>query len=167
MSLAGRSPAAEGAPRVTPDRLLGEAPFTTPPALSGAAKPTAWVASNHPDVTTYPCCPGDPDPNCCDGDECSYDLVPDEEIDLQAACIVQALALNPGADPTAVKATCAKLWSTDPPPANQQTICVRAKLDYDLTTHGQCASQADAEAFCAHYDNDACPAGVYTCDVPK
>jgi hypothetical protein len=135
--------------------------------LPGAAKPTAWVASNHPDVTTYQCCPGDPNPNCCDGDDCSYDLVPDDEIDLQAACIVQGLAEDPSADPAAVKASCAALWSTDPPPANQQTICIRAKLDYDYTTSGQCPSQQAAEAFCAAYGNDACPEGVYTCDLPN
>lgn len=44
---------------------------------------------------------------------------------------------------------------------------MRAKLDYDYTTDGQCASEADAEAFCAAYQNDACPTGVYTCDVPN
>jgi hypothetical protein len=134
--------------------------------LPGASKPTSWVASIHPDVTTYQCCPGDPSPECCDDSDCSYDLVPDEEIDLQAACIVQGLSLDPDADPQAIKSRCANLWSTDPPPANQATICVRAKLDYDYTASGQCQSESDAQAFCAAYGNNACPEGVYTCDVP-
>ncbi len=135
--------------------------------LPGASKPTAWVASNHPDVTTYQCCPGDPNPNCCDDGDCSYDLVPDEQIDLQAACIVQGLSEDPGADPQAIKAQCAALWSTDPPAANQQTICIRAKLDYDYTTKGQCPSEQAAQAFCVAYANNACPQGVYTCEVPN
>lgn len=134
--------------------------------LPGASKPTAWVASNHPDVTTYQCCPGDPNPNSCDDGDYSYELVPDGEIDLQAACIVQGSSLEPGADPQEVKATCAALWKTDPPPANQTTIYVRARLNYDYTTSGQCKTASDAEAFCAAYGNNACPAGVYTCDVP-
>jgi len=32
--------------------------------LPGATKTTKWVASNHPDVTPYQCCPNDPNPNC-------------------------------------------------------------------------------------------------------
>ncbi|MCW8928945.1 MAG: hypothetical protein OQL19_01755 [Gammaproteobacteria bacterium] len=131
--------------------------------LPGASKPTAWVAGNHPDVTTYQCCPGDPNSNCGG----SYDLVQDETIDLQVACIIQALGADPAADPTTVKAACAQAWAVNPSPANKATICVRAKQDYDFTTDGQCKTQAEAEAFCNYYNNNACPTGVYSCNVPK
>jgi hypothetical protein len=48
----------------------------------------------------------------------------------------------------------------------QHTICVRAKLDYDYTTTGQCKTPADADAFWNYYQNNPCPAGIYTCNVP-
>jgi len=129
--------------------------------LPGAERPTAWVAGNHPDVTSYQCCPGDPHPSC----QGSYDLVADEKIDLQVACIIQALAEDPGADPDTVKGRCAEQWALNPPPANQSAICVRARLDYNFEAQGQCPTPEAARAFCTHFVNNACPAGIYTCDT--
>lgn len=144
-----------------PVDILGVGTSTLP----GASKPTSWIASNHPDVTTYQCCPGDPSSGCTNpGYPPAYDLIPDEKIDLQAACIILGLAEDPAADPIAIKTACAAEWDTSPSVANQQTICVRAKLDYDFTTQGQCKSQSAAEAFCSYYQNNACPTDVYSCD---
>lgn len=135
--------------------------------LPGATKATKWVASNHPDVTPYQCCPNDPNSNCTSSEYGnSYDLIPDEKIDLQASCIIQELSLNQAADPSTVKAQCKLDWDTNPSVQNQQTICVQAKLDYNFSSTGQCKSKADALAFCAYYQNNACPSGVYTCDIP-
>ncbi len=133
--------------------------------LPGADKPTAWVAANHPDVTTYQCCPNDPDTEHCCSESygCSYDLVPDEIIDLTAACIIQELAQSPQTTPPDAKTQCQNEWSINPSEANKQTICVRAKLDYDFTTEGQCKCQEAAEAFCKAYNNNPCPDGVFTC----
>lgn len=131
--------------------------------LPGASAPTAWVASNHPDVTTYQCCPGDPNKKC-DG---SHDLVADEKIDLQAACIIQKLAEDPSIEPHAAKQQCYEAWDESPSAENLRTICVRAKLDYDFTTEGQCKTTQEAEDFCSYYNNNACPTNIYTCDLPK
>lgn len=135
--------------------------------LPGASKATKWVASNHPDVTPYQCCPNDPNTNCTSAEYGnSYDLIPDEKIDLQASCIIQALSLNNAADPDTVKAQCKLDWDTNPSVQNLQTICVQAKLDYNFSSTGQCQSKADALAFCNYYQNNACPSGVFSCDVP-
>ncbi|MFV1874066.1 MAG: hypothetical protein ACMZ64_12160 [Oleiphilus sp.] len=135
--------------------------------LPGASKATNWVASNHPDVTPYQCCPNDPNPNCTSKEYGnSYNLIPDEKIDLQASCIIQALSLNPSADPETVKAQCKLDWDTSPSTSNLQTICVQAKLDYNFSSTGQCKSKTDALAFCQYYQNNACPTGVYTCETP-
>ncbi len=73
-----------------------------------AGKKTAWVAGNHPNVTSYQCCPGDPSKDCQahDGYPVADQLIPDAKTDLMVACIEQGLATNPSADPNAVKAQC-------------------------------------------------------------
>ncbi len=50
--------------------------------LGDNSKKTPWIATNHPDVTSYNCCTGDPSRRCGD----SFQLIADEEIDFVAAC---------------------------------------------------------------------------------
>lgn len=139
--------------------------------LPGASLPTPWVAGNHPDVTSYQCCPGDKNSNCSSptyGN--SWDLVADEQIDFQVLCITQLLAENPGMAPSAAKASCYQQWGQPMgslSTANQHTLCVQAKQDYEYKAPGHCASVEDAEAFCSYYNNNPCPSGVYTCTVPS
>jgi hypothetical protein len=132
--------------------------------LPGATKTTSWVAGNHPDVTSYQCCPGDTTPACSG----STNLIPDEQIDFQVLCITQLLQ-NPSIKPSDAKAACYQSWGQPVgslPPANQSALCIQAKMDYDYTTAGKCKTQQDAQAFCAAYQNNACPPGIYTCAIP-
>lgn len=134
--------------------------------LPGSVLPTPWVAGNHPDVTSYQCCPGDPNANCGG----SYSLVSDEQIDFQVLCITQLLAQSPGLDPNAAKATCYAQWGqtfSSLSSTSQHALCVQAKQDYEYKSTGQCKTSTDAEAFCNYYQNNPCPTGVYTCDVPS
>lgn len=129
--------------------------------LQDASKPTAWVAGNHPTVTTYQCCPGDPYPGC-DG---SFELVPDEQIDFQVACIAMLLGQDPTMNPTDAQQKCAQQWGgsfESLSPAAQHTICIQAKLDNDNPS-ARCASQADAAAYCDAHDNNAC--ATYDCSL--
>jgi len=122
-------------------------------------KKTAWVAGNHPNVTSYQCCPGDPSKGCqANGSYPAADqLIPDEQTDLMVACIEQKLAANPAADPHHVKKQCLKSWNShDMPHANQVALCVRARLDYSWNGIGNCKTKAEAEDFCKKHDNQAC-----------
>lgn len=133
--------------------------------LGGANQSTSWVAGNHPDVTTYQCCPGDPNTNC-DG---SFSLIPDEQIDFQVLCIAQVLAEKPNTSPALAKAYCFTQWGgafSSMPVANQRTMCIQAKQDYQYSANGQCKTREQAETFCTNYNNNPCPTGVYTCNVP-
>lgn len=124
-----------------------------------AGKKTAWVAGNHPNVTSYQCCPGDPSKDCQahDGYPVADQLIPDEKTDLMVACIEQGLATNPAADPNKVKAQCAASWNSPViPPANQATLCVRARLDYSWNGIGNCKTTAEATDFCNRHANNAC-----------
>jgi hypothetical protein len=126
-----------------------------------------WVATNHPDVTTYQFCPGDPNntstskPSQCNPSSTTYvsdQLVQDELMDLQAACALQALATTPGLSPQAALAQCQTVWCTaDNGICRKQDVCVQARLDYSFTSPGQCKCQQAAEAFCAANANNACP----------
>lgn len=134
--------------------------------LPGSVLPTPWVAGNHPDVTSYQCCPGDPNSNCGG----SYSLVSDEQIDFQVLCITQLLAQNPGMDPNAAKSSCYTQWGqpfSSLSSSSQHSLCVQAKQDYEYKSTGQCKTSTDAEAFCNYYNNNPCPTGVYTCTVPS
>lgn len=129
--------------------------------LAGSSRPTAWVAGNHPVSTTYQCCPGDPDP-ACDG---SFDLVQDEQIDLQVACIAMALGQDPSMDPTQAQQQCQAQWGgsfSSLSAASQHTICIQAKLDNDDRA-AQCGSPEAAAAYCDAHGNNAC--ATFDCDV--
>jgi hypothetical protein len=134
--------------------------------LPGAKVPTPWVAGNHPDVTSYQCCPGDPNASCSG----SYNLVSDEQIDFQVLCITQLLAQSPGLDPNSAAATCKQQWGlpfSSLSSTSQHALCVQAKQDYEYKSTGQCKTAQDAEAFCNYYQNNPCPTNVYTCTLPS
>lgn len=136
--------------------------------LGGATKLTPWIGTNHPDVTTYECCPNDPSTQHCYDEEYgwSYDLIPDEQIDLQAACFIQAMGADPSRDPQTVKSECQAAWGVELsklPPVNAHTLCVQAKLDNNDPA-ARCDSVAAAEAYCDAFDDDPCH--DFTCTVP-
>lgn len=131
--------------------------------LPGADRPTPWVASNHPDVTSYQCCANDPAEGCDD----SCDLERDVRIDLQAACILENMAAHPDRSPENVKKECHREWVTDPDSANQRETCIRARLDYTWEVDGRrCESREKAQTFCSYYDDNPCPDEQHKCEVP-
>lgn len=125
--------------------------------LPGQKKSTKWVAGNHPDVTTYQCCPGDPNPKC--NGSCA--LVQDEIVDLSVACTIKTLAEKPHADPEKAQSSCFKLWNSK---EKRHAVCAQARLDYDFTSKGMpCKCQAAADRFCSDNVDNACatdPGGV-------
>ncbi|MCA9569030.1 MAG: hypothetical protein KC656_14370, partial [Myxococcales bacterium] len=127
---------------------------------------TAWVATNHPDVASYNCCPGDTSEACCDGTwtgttcepnssgyQWSWDLHPDEVSDFTGACYFENTSANPTAPLGDFALTCARgiLWG-------EATICVQGRQDYtfqEATAHCNCKEAA--EAFCASNGFSLCP----------
>lgn len=157
-----------GRPFVAP----GEVGTFTP--VTGPSIP--WVATNHPDVTTYQHCKGDPgksktaqsgddtDLISLRGSSAAQDytddaLVADELLDLQAACTLKALAESPGLSPEDAMAQCKQVWCTeDNGICLRRQVCIQARLDYDFGAgSGQCKCEAAAEAFCNANANNACP----------
>lgn len=135
-------------------------------------KTTNWVAGNHPNVTSYQCCPGDPSKKCQPTEKyTSTSLIADEKTDLMVACIAKGLGENPAADVNKLKTACQAAWnpgdSSPLPPENQVTLCVRARLDYSWDGIGNCKTTTEAQAFCRKHDNNACaanPKGIpFTC----
>lgn len=121
--------------------------------LPGQKKATKWVAGNHPDVTTYQCCPGDPNSKCAG----STSLVQDEIIDLSVACTIKNLAEKPWADPAIAQASCSTLWNSK---GKQHAVCAQARLDYDFTSAGMpCKCQEAADKFCSDNTDNACVTG--------
>ena len=152
-----------GVSRVKP----GDVGTTT--GISGG-KNTNWVAGNHPNVTSYQCCPGDPNPFCQTSGsyQTPTNLIRDEKTDLMVACIEKELGENPAADVNKLKAECKAEWNSNKlSSANQQTLCIRARLDYSWSGIGNCKTTADALAFCEKHNDNACastPQGVpYHC----
>lgn len=144
------------------DPDTGEKIFTEMPYV-GIYKDMPWVASNHPDVTSYNCCAGDPD-NKCTSDNTygnSWSLLKDESIDLVSICTVKTLSDNPDLNPKSARSTCEKTWRWET--ADQATkykICVQAKMDYNYTTKGKCETEQEAENFCSYYANNPCPTDI-------
>jgi hypothetical protein len=113
---------------------------------------TAWIASNHPDVTTYQCCAKDPD---CASKEYgnSWDLVADETLDFTEACWVRGAAARPQ-DPFALQGACKTLVES-----MGADVCTQARLDYDYDSDGSCNCTTAAEGFCSGHAMNACPNG--------
>lgn len=138
--------------------------------LPGATKATSWVAGNHPNVTSYQCCPNDPYQKCTDTGTTpptkSYSLIADEQVDLQVACTIMTLSRNQSLAPAKASETCSAAWGGDPAkllPANARTLCVQAKLD-NQNPAAKCSTVEAAEAYCTAYGNNAC--FDFTCSVP-
>lgn len=128
--------------------------------LPGASKGTPYILGNHPDVTTYQCCPGDPSSQCD-----SYDLIPDEQIDLTIACWVKRMSEDPDRDPESVEKECHHAWGRpvgELPEETQFKICVRARLDNDACFHDDVTPE-EAAAYCKKYENNPC--ANYRCTV--
>lgn len=133
-----------------------------------------WVATNHPDVTTYQSCPGDTSKSDkkADATPVKYsdnNLVADELMDLRAACALRLIAASPGqVKPQDALNQCAKIWCTDNNGICQRkAVCIQARLDYNYTSPGNCKCEAAAAAFCAANDNNACPSptSVTSCEA--
>jgi hypothetical protein len=133
-------------------------------------KKTNWVAGNHPNVTSYQCCPGDPSPDCqaSSSHPAFTNLLRDEKIDLMVACIEKGLGENSAADIIKLKAECTAEWnSRNIPSKSQQALCIRARLDYSWNGIGNCKTAADALAFCKKHGDNACAStpqqSIYKC----
>ena len=131
--------------------ILGTGTATIP----GASKPTPYIMGNHPDVTTYQCCPKDPSSQCG-----SFDLIADEEVDVQIACWAQAMSENPDADPQATLANCKNKWVTNRSPDDDLTFCALARIDSN-ECFGKDLDWATAINYCKSNDNNPCAS--YAC----
>lgn len=118
--------------------------------LGDDAPTTPWIATNHPDVTSYSCCPGDPAKGCDDGD-----LLPDEKKDFVSACWLLAMADDPGQSPESVRQACESRWMHDPSEDAQQALCVQAKLDNN-NFNANCESYIEAWNYCSAHGADPC-----------
>lgn len=118
--------------------------------IGGQAQTTAWISTNHPDVTAYNCCSGD---STCKSS--SQALVADEQIDFVTACWMQSMAANPAQDPNTAKTACAAQWQPPTAGANALSECIQEKLDNN-NQNAVCCSWQDAWAYCTQYKNNAC-----------
>ena len=126
--------------------------------IPGASKPTPYILGNHPDLTTYQCCPGDTSSGCD-----SHNLIVDEEVDVQIACWTQAMSENPDADPDTTLQSCKEKWVTNRSPEDDLTFCALARMDSN-ECFGHHIEFTAAESYCKDHDNDpcatfACPTG--------
>lgn len=119
--------------------------------LGKDAGEVAWISTNHPDVTSYNCCPGDPDKSC----GTSHALLTDESKDFTAACWLITMADNPGMTPEAARAACAQRWTQPAAAADRQALCVQAKLDNNNTA-ALCPSYQEAWNYCSAHGANAC-----------
>jgi len=128
---------------------------------------TAWVAMNHPDVTTYNCCVGDRSVACCDGileedGKCkgswSWDLEKDEASDFNAACYFENISRAPAVPFEKFASTCALGIEL-----GQSTLCIQGRRDYSPPVPGapispaHCNCKVAAELFCSEHAFNTCP----------
>ena len=128
--------------------------------LPGASKPTPYILSNHPDVTTYQCCPHDTgNPKCKE-----FDLIKDEEIDVQAICWAMSMYDDPSQDPKDALAQCKDRWVDNRSASDNLRFCALARMDSN-----ECFEQGltwdEALNYCEKNNNEpcasyACPTGV-------
>ena len=124
--------------------------------LGGQAGTVPWIATNHPDVTSYNCCPGDPDKRC----GTSHALLTDESKDFIAACWLITMAETPGMTPDAARKACTTRWSEPAAAGDRQSLCVQAKLDNNNPA-AVCASYEEAWNYCSAHAGNAC--ATYDC----
>jgi hypothetical protein len=126
-------------------------------------KSTGWISTNHPDVTSYNCCPADPYHPCTTYGG-SYALVPDEQQDFVAACWMQAMGAQPAASPQGTETACAGQWMPDAGITGNNALseCMQEKLDNN-DPYAVCCSWAQAWTYCQMHGNNAC--ATLDCDV--
>ena len=126
--------------------------------IPGASKPTPYILGNHPDVTTYQCCPNDPSSSCTG----SQDLISKEEIDVQIACWAQGMSANPDSDPKQVLADCKDKWVSNRSADDDLTFCALARIDSN-ECFGKEIDWATAVNYCKNNNNNPC--ATYACPV--
>jgi hypothetical protein len=122
-----------------------------------ARQNTPWIATNHPDVTSYNCCPGDSSPTCADkrSGSISDALIRSEQTDFVAACWLQQMSGSKPPSASAALAACQQRWIDPKAPADRQSLCVQAKLDNN-NPQAACKSYQDAWNYCAVHQANAC-----------
>lgn len=121
-------------------------------SLAPDAPATPWIATNHPDVTSYNCCPDNPSEKCGRG---SRNLIEDEEKDFVSACWLITMAEDPGASPEGVRKQCEDRWSGKPSAEDRQSLCIQAKLDTNAP-EAACDSFTEAWNYCSAHEANAC-----------
>ena len=119
------------------------------PIIPGG-KPTPYILGNHPDVTTYQCCPGDRSSRCD-----SFDLLKSEEADLQIACWAQSMAADGLQDPKDALANCKEKWVTKRSPEDDLAFCAVARMDSN-ECFGKDIEWATAISYCKEHGNNPC-----------
>ena len=125
--------------------------------LSSGTKKVPYILGNHPDVTTYQCCPGDKGSGCT-----SDHLIEMEEIDVQIACWADQMAKYPSRDPAQVLASCKSLWVTNRSADNDLAFCALARSDSN-ECFGKDLTWEAAIAYCKANNNNPCAS--YACPV--
>ncbi|WP_284615310.1 hypothetical protein [Aquabacterium humicola] len=120
-------------------------------ALGGQKAKTPWLATNHPDVTTYNCCPGDGSASC----KGSTRLVESAQTDFIAACWTLAMSGAKPPAPDAAHQQCTAAWKDQPTPANKQALCVQAKFD-NQNKAARCSTYEEAWNYCAAHGGNPC-----------
>jgi hypothetical protein len=166
------TPAGKSAVTMLPVAVFGASPRAAWGSIVGAPKlavldvgesrigndkrKTPWIVTNHPDVTTYNCCPGDPSAQCRpSGSYSNQNLIASEQTDFVAACWIRTMT---GArPPSAAKAKqqCEARWVSKPSAADRQTLCVQAKLDNN-NREARCDNFEEAWNYCAANAANAC-----------
>jgi hypothetical protein len=113
---------------------------------------TAWVASNHPVLTTYQGCAKDPKCTSTSFPD-SWHLVADERLDFLVACRMRLTYAYPE-NPFAQNAQCEALVDS-----MVSERCAQARLDYNFYSDGNCHCPLAAKNFCEANQQQACPNG--------
>ena len=136
---------------------LGDAVLSTGTTKlhSEASKETPYILGNHPDVTTYQCCPGDTSAQCG-----SDNLIAMEEIDFQVTCWAQSMSLVPNQDPAEALANCKQAWVTDRSDDNNLKFCAQARIDSN-ECFGKDIDWEMAISYCQEHGDNPC--ATYAC----
>jgi len=119
--------------------------------VSGSTLEVPFILGNHPDLTTYQCCPNDPSAEC----QASNDLIEYEQVDVQIACWLELLASGSETDPGQALAKCKSLWVTNRSPEDDLTFCTLARMDSN-ECFGKNIDLQTAEPYCRNNNNNPC-----------
>jgi hypothetical protein len=139
---------------------------------------TSWMGANHPDQTTYGCCPNDPSSSCAN--TAQYDnqnVCFSEHQDFISDCWEQLMSNGSGMTYDQAKAACITRWKLPPaptysggqwspdvgcqpqwlPPSTNDalTFCIQVKLDNNNKA-ARCNNAANAQAYCQAHGNNPC-----------